>query len=191
MFIDNVTLLLIGTAASYMTIAGYLFFGINDSENQSMWAAAFGIVGGMLVAAGFYVIWLWPLPGAFNMAYGEMSILLGVMMVGACWSLVKGVSLLPLSIPAFFFGGVALVMAYGFYKLGMTPKPVPTAIGFAVSGICGVLAFVPLAFRKQQIFRIAGGLVCAAVSLFWAYTAYMGYFGHLTAFAKYLPAGMK
>lgn len=191
MFIDNVTLMLICASASFMTIAGYLVFGLDNDECQGGWVAAFGIIGVVLLATGFQVTWIWPLPGQYNVAYGEPCILLGALMLGASVSLAKGWNLLPLAIPAFLFGGVALVIAWGFYKLGLSKEPLVTAIGFALSGIGGILTFIPLAFPRQKFIRVMGSLIMAVAGGLWAFTAYMGYYAHLVGFAKYIPAGMK
>ncbi len=191
MFIDNLTLMLICVSASFLTIAGYLLHGLHKDEGQGSWAAAFGVLGMVLLASGFHVTWAWPLPGAFNIAYGEPCVLLGALMIGASISIFKGWSLLPLTIPAFLFGGVSLVIAFSIIKLHMSSQPLITAIGFAISGVGGVFAFTPLVFPKLKIFKIVGALDMIGAGLFWAFTAYMSYYAHLQGFGKWLPAGMK
>jgi len=191
MFIDNLTLMLICVSASFLTIAGYLLCGLHKDEGQGSWAAVFGILGIVLLASGFHVTWEWPLPGAFNVAYGEPCVLLGALMIGASISIYNGWSLIPLAIPAFLFGGASLVIAFGIYQLHLSKEPLMTAFGFAISGVGGVFAFTPLVFPKQKIFKYVGALDMIGSGLLWAATAFMSYYAHLQGFGKWLPPGMK
>ena len=48
-------------------------------------APVFGICGLVATIAGFAMTFTSPIPKPFSMAYGEMSVLLGVLFLGAAW----------------------------------------------------------------------------------------------------------
>jgi hypothetical protein len=83
MFIDYVALLLLNTAAAYFILAGYVYKGIDDPD-QRKWALGFGIAGFISLLFGAVMCFTWPLPGPYNSAYGEMSVLLGTILRGGC-----------------------------------------------------------------------------------------------------------
>ena len=120
-----------------------------------------------------------PIPKPFSMAYGEMSVLLGVLFLGAAWALTRGWSLLPLSIYAFFAGGAAIVIGVRFIDLSLTPMPLLPGAGFILTGLGGVGAGIVLWKHDAKALRLAGVLVMLAAAGIWAFTAVMAYWTHM------------
>lgn len=176
--IDYLPLLLVNMVSALVVLAFFLWWGLGR-ENAGHWAPAFGIPGLVATVAGFAMALTWPLPKPFNEVYGETSVLLGVLFRGAAWALMRGWSLLPLSIYAFFAGGTAIVIGVRFIDLGLTPAPLVPGVGFILTGLGGVCAGVVLWKHDLKALRLAGGLVMLAAAAIWAFTAVTAYWTHM------------
>jgi len=82
MFIDYVGLMLINMAIGLVTMA-WCVYRSADAPAERGWAAAFFAVSIPALACGFHMIFTWPLPGSYNTAYGELSVLLGTLFLAA------------------------------------------------------------------------------------------------------------
>ena len=137
------------------------------------------ICGLVATIAGFAMTFTSPIPKPFSMAYGEMSVLLGVLFLGAAWALTRGWSLLPLGIYAFFAGAAAILLGVRFIALSLTPTPLLPGAGFILTGLGGVGAGAVLWRHDIKALRLAGVLVLLAAAAIWAFTAGMGYWTHM------------
>jgi len=190
MFVDFVTLMLLNMVAGLLVIAAYLWKGL-DEDDQRKWSPAFGVPGFVALMNGFHMSWTWPLPGSYNVAFGEMTVLLGALMTGAAVVLWNGWDLRALSIYAFVSGLAAIVTGIGFIKLELSQNPVLSGIGFVLPGLGGVFAGLVLGRRQAKALRVTGAVVLTAAALIWAYTGYTAVWGHLSAFGKWMPSTMK
>jgi putative membrane protein len=176
--IDYLTLLLVNMVSALVVLAFFLWWGLGRADTAH-WAPAFGISGLVATVAGFVMTFTWPLPPPFNMAYGEMSVLLGVLLLGAAWALTRGWSLLPLSIYAFFAGCAAITLGIRFIHLSLTPMPLVPGVGFILTGLGGVGAGLVLWKQETKALRLAGGLLMLAAASLWSFTACLAYWGHM------------
>ena len=176
--IDYVSLLLINMVSALVVLAFFLWWGLGRDDAER-WAPAFGICGLVATIAGFAMTFTSPIPKPFSMAYGEMSVLFGMLFLGAAWALTRGWSLLPLSIYAFFAGGVAILLGVRFIALSLTPMPLLPGTGFILTGLGGVGAGVVLWKHDAKALRLAGALVMLAAAAIWAFTAGMAYWTHM------------
>jgi putative membrane protein len=186
MFIDFLPLLLVNMAAGLFLLACYAF-GERVRTNRPQWAPAFGITGLIAAIGGFYIIFNFPLPGPFNVAFGEMSVLLGLLFLGGSWSVSRAWSLKPLAIYSLFAGAAAVLIGVAHIKMGLTQTPLLAGIGFILTGAAGVL-FGPaiwVSFLNWLRWLIGIGLIIA--SGIWAVIAGFAYWNHLTHFAKWAP----
>lgn len=191
MFIDYVALLLVNMVAAYLILAGYVYKGIDDPD-QKKWAVGFGMTGVIALVFGAVMCFTWPLPGPYNSAYGEMSVLLGTILLATAFALANGWNLMIIAVYAFFAGAAAIVIGVSIIVLKLTLEPLIAGIGFIVSGAAGVLAAPTLMyFRGNKAFRLAAAVVLVVAGLIWAATAYPAYFMHMSAFAKWLPVTMR
>ncbi len=179
--IDYVTLLLINMVSALVVLAAFLWWGIGrlPTEDARHWAPVFGICGLVATVGGFTMTFTEPIPKPYNMAYGEMSVLLGVLFLGAAWALARGWSLLPLGIYAFFSGLAAIVIGIRFIGLSLTPMPLLPGTGFILTGLGGVCAGLVLWKRDVTALRLLGALVMLAAASLWAYTGCMAYWSHM------------
>lgn len=81
MFIDYITLMLINLVAGLVLLAAYVYFGL-DEPNQKRWIPGFGVVGAIALVTGLHMTFTWPVIGSFNIAFGETTVLFGILFVG-------------------------------------------------------------------------------------------------------------
>ena len=186
MFIDFLTLMLINMSAGLVLLAWYVAKGMDDPD-QPKWAPAFAVPGLIALLNGLRIAWLWPLPGSYNVAYGDTSVLFGVLFLGAAWSLAAKRDLMPLAVYAFFAGLAATVVGVATIAMGLTKFPVLSGAGFILTGGAGIFAGVTLYLRKNMAVRVVGTLVLLAAAAIWAFNGYGGYWMHLSGFAKWMP----
>lgn len=186
MFIDYLTLMLVNMVAGLCILAAYLWKGI-DEPDQAKWAAAFAMPGSVALLCGFHMIMTWPLPGSFNSAYGELSVLFGVLFAGAAVALAKGRDLLPVALYAPFAGLASAVIGVRFVDLGMSSAPLMTGAGFVLTGLAGLFAAPTIYFRSNRGLRAAGVVVLLAAAAIWALTGYVSLWMHMETFANWAP----
>ena len=108
-----------------------------------------------------------------------MSVLLGVLFLGAAWALARGWSLIPLGVYAFFPGVAAVVIGVRIIHLSLTLTPLLSGAGFILTGSGGVFAGLALCKCRIKALRIIGGLVMLAAVAIWTPTTYMAYWYHM------------
>jgi putative membrane protein len=191
MFIDYVSLLLINAMAGYFLLAYYVYLGLDD-PNQTKWAPGFLMVGVISAVFGGIMAVTWPLPGPYSSAYSEMSVLLGIVFLGAGVAMAKGWDLTTVACYAFFAGLAAIVVGVRIIHLRLTLNPTLSGAGFILSGIVGVCAAPTLAYMKSNRgFRTLGAIVVVAAALIWAATVYPEYWTHMKMFGKWVPLIMR
>ena len=178
MFIDYLTLMLVNMAAGFVLLACFLIWELGTPENKG-WAPVFGITGLVASISGFAMSFTWPLPKPYNPAFGEMSVLFGVLFLGAAWSLSKGWDLTPLGIYALLAGIAAVIVGVRIIHLGLTASPIMSGVGFILSGLAGVMAWVILRMRKVMVLRIFAAFLLLVTAGIWAMTGYGAYWQHL------------
>jgi putative membrane protein len=191
MFIDYVGLLLINMMIGYVLLAAYVYRGLDDPLNKR-WVPGFAMVGVIAFVFGGHMVMTWPIIGQYNDAFGEMSVLLGIIFLGAAFAIGKGWSLTMVAVYAFFAGLAAIDLGACIISMKMTLVPNLSGAGFILSGLGGVMAAPTLLrFRNNRPFRTLAALVLLAAALIWAVTVYPEYWMHMKAFAKWLPLTMR
>lgn len=190
MFIDYLTLIMINLVAGSALLAYYLWRGI-DEEDQRPYAAAFFGVGLLALITGLHMSFTWPLPGSYNIGYGETTTLFGTVFLITALALWNGWNLIPVAIYAFFAGIDAVVVGLRIFSLQLTKEPLFSAVGFILSGLGGIAA-APffLWFRNNRTARLVGALLLAATAAIWAVTFYGSLWSHMESFADWVPSTM-
>jgi putative membrane protein len=176
--IDYVTLLLVNMVGALVVLAAFLVWGF-DRPEQKTWAPAFGIAGLVATVCGLAMTFTWPIPKPYATAYGEMSVLLGVLFLGASWALAAGYDLWPLGLYAFLPGAVAIEIGIRIIHLSLTAAPTLAGIGFILTGLGGVGASVTLWRQQGRTLRLVGAAVLLAAAAIWILTAIMAYWIHM------------
>ena len=190
MFIDYLTLVMINMVAGTALLAYYLWKGMDEAD-QRPYAAAFFGVGLLSLITGLHLSFTWPLPGSYNVGYGDATTLFGVVFLATAIALWQGWNLLPVAIYAFFAGVDAVIVGARIWSLQMTKEPLMSAIGFMLAGLGGVFS-APffLWFKNNRSARMLGVLLLVVTAVLWAVTFYGSLWGHLESFGKWVPATM-
>ena len=156
MMIDYVTLMLINMAAGLFLLGCFVWRDLDSPEDTGQWVPAFAICGLVAAIGGFAITLTWPLPKPYSSAYGEMSVLLGVLLLGLALALAKRWELLPLAIYAFFAGATATLLGVRIIDLGLTTHPTLSGVGFILSGVCGIFSPLVVWQNDKKGLRIIG-----------------------------------
>ncbi len=178
MFTDYLTLMLINMVVAHVVLSWFLWRETN-LEHRACWAPAFGACGLVAAVCGFIMTFTWPLPGPYNIAYGELTVLLGVLFLAAAWAMAKNWNLAPLGIYAFFAGLTAVLMGLRFINLSLTTHPVMSGLGFILTGSGGILTSVVLVKYSWKGLRRLTALILLVAAAIWLYTAFLAYWNHM------------
>lgn len=99
MFVDFLTLIMINLIAGVALLAYYIYKGINEKD-QRPFAAGFGAVGLLGMILGLVLTFTWPLPGSYNIGFGEATTLFGIIFLAAAVAISQGWNLIPVTIYA-------------------------------------------------------------------------------------------
>ena len=190
MFIDYLTLIMINMVAGTALLAYYLWKGMDETD-QRPYAAAFFGVGLLSLITGLQLSFTWPLPGSYNVGYGDTTTLFGVVFLITAMALWQGWNLVPVSLYAFFAGIDAVIVGIRIFSLQLTKELLLSAVGFVLAGLGG-LGAAPffLWFKGNKTVRMLGVLLLLATAVLWAVTFYGSLWGHLDSFSKWVPATM-
>jgi putative membrane protein len=191
MFVDYITLLLINMVAGYFLLSAYVAMGLDDPLDRR-WVPGFAMVGFVAFAFGLHMTLTWPVPGPYSSAYGEMSVLFGLVFLGAAAAIARGWSLASVTVFAFFAGVAAVVLGFRIIDLELTQTPVLAGVGFILSGAAGVFATPTLLYlRENRPYRAIAALVVLVPAAIWAFIGYHAYWGHMESFAQWTPVAMR
>ena len=179
MMIDYLTLMLINMAAGLFLLGCFVWRDLDTPEDVGHWVPAFAICGLVAAIGGFAITLTWPLPKPYSMAYGEMSVLFGVLLLGLALALAKRWELLPLAIYAVFAGAAATLLGVRIINLGLTNEPTLSGVGFILTGICGIFSPLVVWQSDKKGLRLVGAIVLFAASAIWAWTGFHAYWVHM------------
>lgn len=192
MFIDYITLMLINMVAGLVILADFVYRGLDDGANLRRWIPGFGLVGGVALVTGLHMIWTWPVPGSFNISFGETTVMFGFLFIAAAVAIAMNWDLFTITVYAFFAGLAALLIGIRIINLEQTRQPIVAGLGFILTGLGGILAAPTLVyFRSNKGWRTLGTAVLLMAALIWAFIGYMAYWGHLASFSEWQPPVMQ
>ncbi len=187
MFVDFLTLMLVNLVAGLLLLALHLVFFIERDPKRL--APGFLLTGFLGTTTGLYMVLKWPLPGAHNIAFGEMGLLFSALFLFAGLALLLEWDLLGLGIYGVLASLAALVVGVRILNKGMTAAPLLSFLGFLFTGVGGILTLPAYALRKSLTFRVVVAVLLLLGAAIWAFTGYGSYWAHLESFAKYFPGG--
>ncbi|XGV94805.1 MAG: DUF981 family protein [Leptolyngbya sp. BL-A-14] len=190
MFIDYLSLMLINLVAGFVLLATFVYFGL-EGKNPKRWIPGFGMTGIIALITGFHTVFNWILPSSYNIAFGELSVLFGIVFLGASVALAQGWDLHTVTLYAFFAGLAAILIGVRVISLGMTKASLLSGIGFIFSGLGGVFAAPTLYWHLNSRLKLIGATILMVAALIWAFNGYQAYWDHLEAYLKWMPSTMR
>jgi putative membrane protein len=185
MFIDYLTLMLINLSAGLLILALFVFRYMEKDRKKVV--PGLLVTGFVSLVTGLHEIFTWPIPGSYNIPFGEMSVFFGVLFLATGIALLKDWDLLTLGIYAVFAGAASIVLGVRLYSLKMTSEPLVSMAGFVLTGLLAVLALPAYVLRKSAVVRILAALGLVGASAIWAVLGYLAYWAHLANFSKWVP----
>ena len=185
MFIDWLTLLLVNMMVALVLHALFMFRWIE--KDPKMVIPGFLMTGAIALIAGFRMVFTWPLPGPYNIIYGELSVLLGAFLFMAGLALHFGWNLLTIGIYALFAGAVAILLGVRIWVSSMTSEPLVAGLGFVVTGATAVITLPALAMPKMKWIRWLVALGALGSAVIWILVGFPAYWAHIDAFGKWAP----
>jgi putative membrane protein len=178
---NYIAILLINMAAGLFIFAHYVLLGMGRT-NQKGWVPAFGAVGLVAFCVGLHMTLTWPIPGKYawaNMAFGELSVLLGATFLAGALAIGYARYLLPVSLYALFAGVAAIVLGQFIATYGLTKQPMVAAAGFILTGAAGVFLPAVALLGRGTFVRIVEAVIAAAAGIIWLIIGYGAYWQHM------------
>lgn len=183
-FVDSLAVMLLAVAMSAAFIAYYLV-GIAKGKKMDSLAGPIFMLGIFDFLSGFYMSFFWPLPGAYNMLFGDPMLMLGIIMIAGGFAIYKNTDGRPISLIGFFLGIYLFAESYGMvaYHLEAGAELLPALGFYLVSGLSGFLS--PLVYlksknnNKKAYYLLAALLVLVVLAAMFIGTAAI--IGHLSS----------
>ncbi|MGA2977301.1 MAG: DUF981 family protein [Spirochaetia bacterium] len=188
MFIDFLTLMLTNMVVALILFALFMWRFIDKDPKKIL--PGFLLTGLIALVAGFRMIFTWPLPGAYNIPYGELTVMFGGILFATGIAVAFGWDLISIGVYAFFVGVVSVLLGVRVLNLKLTSEPLAAAGGFAITGVTAILTLPALALPKLKWLRWLVALAALASAVVWAIVGLPAYWQHMDAFAKW-PGGSK
>ena len=166
MFIDYLTIMLVNMAAGLAILALFVLKYLNGDRKKL--APGFLVSGFVATVTGLHEIFTWPIISSYNIPFGEMSVLYGVLMLGGGIALFRGWELLSLGIYATFAGAASILLGIRLFSLKMTSEPLVSLAGFALTGLMGVLSLPMYYMRRSRLVRILATIALFGSAAIWA-----------------------
>jgi putative membrane protein len=184
---DYLPLMLVNMAAGLVILVCFFLAGL-CKPGEKAWAPALGMVGLVAVVAGFHMIFTYPLPKLEEVnlqwadaAYGESTVLLGIVFLGAAAAAARGLSLVPVTIFGAIAGGIAILLGVRIIGLHLSKAPEMTGTGFILTGLAGPAALWVALTPQRLLPKIVAAVLLLPAAALWLLTAGIGYWGHLKA----------
>jgi uncharacterized membrane protein len=159
--------------------------GRSVKEEASGLRLGFAVAGG---AAGFYlflsgavICFMWPFSiasGVYNILFGGVATLGGLLLLASSVALAKDVDLRPVSYFAAVVGVYAIVDAYAIVTFNLTNAPLLSALGYLSFAAPAILSVPALHFGTKR-WRIVFALFAFLFAAAWLYQAANFTFAHL------------
>ncbi len=176
--INFLTLVMLDVVAGFVLLTYFLAIGL-DTERGKGLAPAFGGVGLLNLVLGLGITMTWPLPGSYNIVFGEAAAMFGIVFLAAGLAIARDWDLYPVTLVAAIFGVYLLIASWGIFSLNMTRTPLMTTVLYALVGLAALLA--PLGWKKREdsVILKAGMALTIITALLWFVTFARTLLGHL------------
>lgn len=143
--IELFVLALVGVVSLYMTGTAYVEYRRNGAKDieKVLRPGAFplGLLGSFILIMGYYGEMVWPLPGSYNILFGDPFILMGIVLTALAVSLALKQKLQFVGIVAAFSGLISIFYGYHAYLQGMTSEPLAMFGMYIAFGLTGIFTY--------------------------------------------------
>lgn len=193
-FIDSLAIMLIGLGAGILLVALHVLFTVRNKieiskEKLALPAMAIGFFD---FISGFIMAFTWPLPGGYNMLFGDPLLLFGLLLLTGGYMVYKGKDPSMMTILSFFLGIYVILGGYAMMAYGLeTGANFLPAFGlYMSSGIAALISPLLLvkpagAFKALYYIEFVLLILAAFIAFFIGYNALLH---HLVIFAHYYPS---
>jgi putative membrane protein len=189
MFIDYLTIQLAAAAAGLFFTAIYGGWYLEAPlEARRSWAWLFWVLGAILGLTALDTVLTWPLPGPYNIVFGEPALWFGSLLFAAGFAIYGSSDPLPLSLLASVGGLIILLCGVDILNDHLTSQPTLAFIAYLASGLGALL--LPLGLRSRSVRPVVQILLVLSAVIF-AVTGGGAYLQHAHDFAKWLPPLMR
>ncbi|MCL4406493.1 DUF981 family protein [Candidatus Parvarchaeota archaeon] len=149
-FVDSLAVMLLITGFSAIILALFVYFSVRGKKDMSMLVVPGFIFGLFDLVSGFIMSFTWPLPGAYNMLFGDPILALGLLLVAGSYMIYKKMDVRVLSIFAFFLGIYIAMSAAGMANFNLeSGSHFLAAFGFYVAASLSAL-FSPVVYLNAK-----------------------------------------
>jgi putative membrane protein len=189
MFVDWLTLMLLNMMVA-LVLFGWFMWRLIEKEPKKI-IPGFLLTGAIALITGFRMVFNWPLPGPYNIIYGELTVLFGAFLFMAGLAVHFGWNLISIGIYALFAGAASILLGIRILNMNLTSEPLVAALGFILTGATAVGTFPALALPKMKWIRWLVALAALGSAVIWIVVGFPAYWGHIDAFSKWAPGGGK
>ncbi len=149
-FVDSLAVMLLITGFSAIILALFVYFSVRGKRDMSMLVIPGFIFGLFDLVSGFIMSFTWPLPGAYNMLFGDPILALGLLLVAGSYMIYKKMDVRVLSIFAFFLGIYIAMSAAGMANFNLeSGSHFLASFGFYVAASLSAL-FSPVVYLNAK-----------------------------------------
>ncbi len=190
MFVDYLTLQLTAAASALLFMGIYVWWALDKPlTTQKPWGSLFITYGTILSITAINTVINWPLPGGYNIVFGEPALYFGILLFIGGFAIRRGEDLFPLSLVAMIGGFLNIIISADILMYSMTQSPALAFVGYLTSGIGAVL--IPLvAWKKSAGIRRVVAVFLIIAAIVFGFTAVGAYVQHPSAFKTWKPDTM-
>ncbi len=188
MFVDYLTLMLVNLAAALFLYALYMAF-FHGKDDKKM-IPGFLLTGALALITGLMMSLTWPLPGGYNIVFGEPTVLLGALFFMTGLALQFEWDLLTIGIFALGAGAIAILLGIRVLDMRLTSEPEVAAAGYILAGLASALALPVFTLPNWKWVRWVAAIIALVAAGVWVFVGFSSYWAHPNSFSKWQPDSM-
>ncbi|WMT53453.1 DUF981 family protein [Ferroplasma acidiphilum] len=183
-FVDPLAVMLLSLGVSAGLISAFFYQVAKGRDVKELVVPAF-IFGGFDFMSGFEMSEFWPLPGSYNMLFGDPIMILGMLLIAGSIMIYKGYNLRTLSIPGVMLGVYLFIESAAMVNFKLeSGDNLFAAMGlYIMSGISAVYSVVLFAKpeKDRKYLYYVAFILLALTTLIALFIGYEAIYGHLQA----------
>ncbi|MCW1294068.1 MAG: DUF981 domain-containing protein [Candidatus Parvarchaeota archaeon] len=179
-FPDYLTIMLIDLAAGLFILTLFLW-KLSKPKEYSRYTIGFLMTGFLGLITALPMVLSWPLPGSYNIAFGEPMLFFSIILLSIGFAIEKHWAFDGIVIFGVLGAIMAIVIGAQIYSLGMTSSPFVAMAGYVLTGLGGLIAAPLLYYPKNKGLLVIATILFVLAALLWLYIGYSAYLAHLAS----------